>query len=99
MATRTTEIKVGLFVVASAVVLLAGLVFIAGSGLFKEKDTYLARFAFSSAIEENALVRMAGVEVGRVTGIAMVREGDDTVVEIPWRSTRIWKSAPAPIFL
>lgn len=74
MKQKGIEIKVGLVIFICMVMLVALLVVVGGSGLFKKTYEVKARFALIDGLEGNATVRFAGVEVGKVTGIRVIPE-------------------------
>jgi len=74
MKQKGIEIKVGLVIFICMVMLIALLVVVGGSGLFKKTYEVKARFALTDGLEDNATVRFAGVEVGKVTGIRVIPE-------------------------
>lgn len=64
------EIKVGLFVVATAVLVVLALVFVGGLNVLqKPMNTYTMRTHFAGGMEQGAPVRYAGIKVGRVEGV------------------------------
>lgn len=64
---RAEEIKVGLFVLVAIVLLLAAMVFVAGTNLFQRpRNVYTLRTKFAGGIEAGSPVRYAGMKVGRV---------------------------------
>jgi len=69
----STEQKVGLFVVATLIVLGVGTFLVGDVRFFGEQDRvpYTARISDVKGLQEQASVRIAGVEVGEVTGIRL----------------------------
>ncbi|MGH9787833.1 MAG: MlaD family protein, partial [Candidatus Acidiferrales bacterium] len=68
---RAEEIKVGLFVLAALVLLLAALALVGGVNLFQSpKNVYTLRTKFAGGIESGSPVRYAGMKVGRVEKLA-----------------------------
>ncbi|HKJ71637.1 MAG TPA: MlaD family protein [Gammaproteobacteria bacterium] len=67
----TTEQKVGLFVIATLVLLGVGTFLVGDIRLFGEQDRlpYTARISDVKGLKDQASVRVAGVEVGEVGGI------------------------------
>lgn len=64
---RGEEIKVGLIVVASIVLLGAALVLVAGINIFQQpRNTYILRTDFAGGVDAGTPVRYAGIKVGRV---------------------------------
>ncbi len=87
MKKMTNELKVGLMVVISLAI-LGILIFKTGSFDFAKKGYNInALFNFASGIRENAPVRLAGVDVGKVESIEL-SYGDDTKVV-----TTLWLNA------
>lgn len=74
MEQKGIEVKVGLVIFICMVMLVALLVIVGGSNLFKKTYEVKVRFALTDGLEENALVRFAGVEKGKVTGIRVIPE-------------------------
>jgi phospholipid/cholesterol/gamma-HCH transport system substrate-binding protein len=77
----TNEVKTG-FVVILCVGILAGLTIMAGNfKLFQKSYAINVIFSNSSGIEKDAVVRLSGVEVGKVQSVQLVyRKEGDTVV-------------------
>ena len=70
---RRTQYLVGLFVLGSGIVLLASLFVISVSeGLMRRKATLFSDFGSVSGLKENAVVQLAGKEIGSVRGIEFV---------------------------
>lgn len=74
MKQKGIEIKVGLVIFICMVMLITLLVVVGGSGFFKKTYEVKARFALTDGLEDNAAVRFAGVEVGKVRGIRVIPE-------------------------
>jgi phospholipid/cholesterol/gamma-HCH transport system substrate-binding protein len=74
MEQKGIEIKVGIVIFICMVMLVGLLIAVGGKGLFKKTYDVKVRFAFTDGLEENAPVRFAGVEVGKVTGIMVIPE-------------------------
>ena len=69
---RSEEVKVGLFVMGAAVLLVLALVLVGGLNLFQQpRHTYTVRTHFAGGMEEGAPVRYAGMKVGRVDRLAL----------------------------
>lgn len=82
MNQRTEELKVGIFVVAMAAVLVAVLGLIGGLNVTRRPQVnYTARFKFAGGIEPGAAVRFAGLKVGRVER-AQIDPQDSTRVRV-----------------
>lgn len=71
---KDLEIKVGLMIFVSMVMLVGLLLLVGGKDFFKKTYEVKARFAFTDGLENNAPVRFAGVEVGKVTSIRIIPE-------------------------
>ncbi len=68
---RAEEIKVGLFVLAALVLLLAAFALVGGVNIFATpKNVYTLRTKFAGGIESGSPVRYAGMKVGRVEKLA-----------------------------
>jgi hypothetical protein len=93
------EVKVGLFVVAAAVLLVLALIFVGGMNLLQTPvSVYSMRTRFAGGMEQGAPVRYAGIKVGRVESTGFDVDDPTRVVvrfsvdpEIPIRT---WKSRP-----
>lgn len=67
---RSNEVKVGLFVAAATVLLLAAFALVGGYNLFREPKTiYTVRTRFAGGIDTGAPVRYAGIRVGQVEDV------------------------------
>lgn len=80
MEYRRTEIRAGIFLLFSFVI-LAVLVFAMSDiqSLFKQKRDVKALFLFSDGIEKNAQVRLSGVKIGKVSNIRTAPESADRI--------------------
>jgi phospholipid/cholesterol/gamma-HCH transport system substrate-binding protein len=79
MEYRSNEIKAGIFILISLLILTAFLVIILGLGRWEEKLEYRSRFGYIGGIEEGSLVRFAGMEVGRVVGFSLPNSGGSQI--------------------
>lgn len=70
-----TQARVGVFVLA-ALLVFVGLIYLLGAGarLFESKVTLYAEFTEVGGLLEGATVRLAGVQIGRVTGVFLPEE-------------------------
>ncbi len=97
--TITNELKVGILVIVCLAV-LAGFLYKTGSLDFS-KEGYELQVLFSrvGGVQVSAPVRVAGVEVGRVTDISLCCEEDTKVILTLWlkEGTRVRKDAVAHI--
>ena len=76
MEYRATEVKAGLFIIFSVLLLVAFLVVIVGVDAWVEKDVYKVRFKYVGGVEKGSVVRYAGIEIGRVVDIDLSGDGD-----------------------
>jgi len=73
--TRRDAFQVGIFVLAAGAVLIGGLLWIAGSRIFRKVDTYTVLFTDSvSGLAPSAQVEYQGVVVGRVRDIYLTED-------------------------
>lgn len=79
MENRANEIKAGIFIILSVIILAVFLVVILGLNRWEDKANYRCRFGYVGGIEKGSLVRFAGMEVGIVTGFSLPRPGDTRV--------------------
>lgn len=71
MQERALELKVGLVLLAAAVV-LAGFLFLLGDFGFSRGMTVIVEFAYSGSIQHGAPVKISGIRVGRVRDLIFV---------------------------
>ena len=82
MAGKNEELKVGIVVVASAVLFLVALVFVGGVNLLRQhKVEFTAYFRFAGGLEPGSLVRYGGFKVGTVKSASLDRT-DPTRIRI-----------------
>ena len=81
MEYRSQEVKAGLLVVVSFVVLVAFVVIISGVEWERKENLYSARFGFSAGIEPGSLVRFGGMLVGTVDQ-SYIASDDKTKIEV-----------------
>ena len=74
MQSKALEIKVGLVIFICMVMLVGLLMAVGGSNFFKKTYEVKVRFALTDGLEDNATVRFAGVEIGKVIDIRVVPE-------------------------
>jgi len=73
--TRRDAFQVGVFVLVAAAILIGGLLWIAGSRIFRKVDTYTVLFTDSvSGLAPSASVEYQGVAVGRVRDIWLTND-------------------------
>jgi phospholipid/cholesterol/gamma-HCH transport system substrate-binding protein len=84
MRMRTVEISVGAFVLAGALALTFLAVKISGVNLAQTSETYLikARFDDVAGLRARAKVSMAGVTIGRVSGIEVDMTYGEAIVSL-----------------
>ncbi len=72
---RATTVRVGIFVLASLAVFL-GIIYMLGARarLFEARYTLAAEFTEVGGLQEGATVRLAGVQIGRVSGVRLPPE-------------------------
>jgi len=80
MEYRPQEIKAGIMVVLSFIILIVFLVAISGLDLFKSTKQYLARFNYISGLEVGSLVRYGGMEVGKIENMR-ISENNNSQIE------------------
>jgi phospholipid/cholesterol/gamma-HCH transport system substrate-binding protein len=80
MEYRRNEIRAGIFLLLSFVI-LAVMIFSVSDiqSLFKKKKDVKVLFLFSDGIEKNALVRLSGIKIGKVTDIRVAPEKGDKI--------------------
>ncbi len=72
---RALKLRVGMFVVVALVAFLAMIYFLgARARLFEARQTLHADFTEVGGLTEGATVRLAGVQIGRVTGVRLPAE-------------------------
>ena len=77
------EIKAGIIIVASFLMLTALVILIGGSNLFEKFDVYYVRVMNTSGLETGAQVKLGGVRVGRVLKVKEpAGPGEPVVLEI-----------------
>ncbi len=77
------EIKAGLIIVTSLVLLTAVVILIGGGQFFEKFDHYMIRFKNAAGLENGAQVKLGGVRVGRVLAIREPQlPGESVVIEI-----------------
>lgn len=76
---RQTEFKVGCFVLLAVGIAGAALLWLGWARVFQRGFTFDILFREAPGLEKDAPVRLAGVEIGRVTDVDVARQ-DDTLV-------------------
>ncbi|GAB4307011.1 MAG: MlaD family protein [Myxococcota bacterium] len=81
MITRSEKIRLGIFLVASGVVLIISIVVLAGLHFMEPRDIYKIRYEESvSGLEVGAQVKFKGVRVGQVIDIQIDPKNIDLVI-------------------
>ena len=80
MEYRPQEIKAGIMVVVSIVLLIIFLIAISGMDLFKSTKQYFARFHYTNGLEVGSLVRFGGMEVRQIKSMSICDE-DNSLIE------------------
>ena len=83
MATKAQKVRLSLFLIISSSVLLLFFLVLVGNRLLKRMDTYYVVYEDVSVtgLEPGAAVKFHGVQVGRVTGLA-VKDAASVIIEI-----------------
>jgi len=77
------EIKAGIIIVASFLILTALVILIGGSNFFEKFDVYYVKVMNTSGLETGAQVKLGGVRVGRVLAVREPKDpGEPVVMEI-----------------
>ncbi len=77
------EIKAGIIIVASFLILTALVILVGGSSLFEKFDVYYVKVMNTSGLETGAQVKLGGVRVGRILAIREPKgPGEPVVMEI-----------------
>jgi phospholipid/cholesterol/gamma-HCH transport system substrate-binding protein len=78
----SNELKVGLSVIVAALLLYAGVRFLQGSPLFGAGPEVVGIFEDAEGLQPGAPVRMSGVQIGRVAGVALADDGRRVFVHL-----------------
>lgn len=99
MAYLKEEIKAGIIIFVSLVVLSGFTILIGGSQLFKEFDVYYVKVMNAAGLDSGSQVKLGGVRVGRVLSIeAPDSAGEPVIITIGLKSgTAIYKGTKAVI--
>lgn len=77
------EIKAGIIIIASLVILSGFIILIGGSQLFEKSDIYYIQVMNAAGLETGAQVKLGGVRVGRILNIkAPDKSGEPVTVKI-----------------
>mgnify|MGYP006267377069 CR=1 FL=1 len=93
------EIKAGIIVVASFLILIGFVILIGGSQVFEKFDAYSVRVMNAAGVEEGAQVKLGGVRVGRVLQVkAPTSPGEPVTITLGVkRGTILYKGTKASI--
>lgn len=93
------EIKAGIIIGASFLILTALVILIGGSSLFEKFDIYYVRVMNTSGLESGAQVKLGGVRIGRVLKVKEpAGPGEPVVMEIGIKKgTQLYKGTRAMI--
>lgn len=81
MTTRSQHVRLGIFLVGFIALLLGGLIFVAGSHFWEERDEYTIRFSESVAgLDVGSPIKLNGVTVGRVEKLDLDPDDVEKVV-------------------
>lgn len=91
------EIKAGLIITSSFLILSAFVIIIGGSQLFKKSDTYFIKLKNVAGLEEGSQVRLGGLRVGKVFRISAPDKARDpiTVTLAIDKGTHLYKGTTA----
>jgi len=81
MAYRADEVKVGLVIVVSLLILAGFIISIMGLKLGEPMDTYTTQLKFAGGVEPGTVVRFGGMQVGKVTEVD-ISPSDDTRIRL-----------------
>ncbi|GAB4341414.1 MAG: hypothetical protein Kow0099_18120 [Candidatus Abyssubacteria bacterium] len=84
MAYRTDEVKVGLVIVISLLILAGFILAILGIKLGQPTEMYTTAMRFAGGIEPGTIVRFGGMDVGQVSRVG-VSPTDNTLIELTMR--------------
>ncbi len=76
------ETKVGLFLIVSIAVILVSIVFLGKIRLFRSSHRYFVEFANVEALPPKAAVKVAGVEIGKVGKVELVKGRARVTIDI-----------------
>ena len=79
MSTKSNEIKAGILVLLSIIVLTIFIVAITGSKLWYQKDEYYVLMQFAGGLEPGVPVRYGGIKVGEVKEIKIFEEDNSKI--------------------
>ncbi|MBN1465705.1 MCE family protein [candidate division KSB1 bacterium] len=82
---KASEIKAGIFIILSVILLVIFLAIIIGMNSFSEKETFTTRFGYVGGIEKGSAVCYAGLKVGSVIDVHLTDDnypGAEVVVQV-----------------
>ena len=83
MAGVKEEIKAGIIIVASFLILTALVILVGGSNFFEKFDVYYVKVMNTSGLETGAQVKLGGVRVGRILAVREPKgPGEPVVIEV-----------------
>ena len=93
------EIKAGIIILTSIVILSVFVILIGGSQFLEKYDTYTVRVMNAAGLETGAQVKLGGVRVGRVLNVVPpVKAGDSVTITVGIkRGTPVYKGTKAMI--
>lgn len=82
---RASEIKAGLWILISILVLTGFLVLISGAKFWKQSDNYRVRLQYIGGLEVGSPVRMGGMLVGKISAVDLLPEDSalELTIEVP----------------
>ncbi len=82
---RSSEIKAGIWILISALILAAFLVGISGAKFWKPVDSYRVHLSYIGGLEAGSPVRMGGMLVGKISAVKILSDGNllELTVEVP----------------
>ena len=91
--TRAQKVRLGIFLVVSALLLIGGLVILAGARLGEKRDLYFVRYAEGevslNGLDVGSPVKYSGIRVGRVDRIS-IDPSDVSVIVVTISAKPIW---------
>ena len=99
MAYLKEEIKAGLIIVVSFLILSGFVILIGGSQVFEKTDSYFVKVMNAAGVEEGAQVKLGGVRVGKVLSISPPSaQGEPVTIRIGVKKgTELYRGTKASI--
>lgn len=93
------EIKAGIIIIASLIILSGFIILIGGGRFYEKSDNYYVKVTNAAGLEVGAQVKLGGVRVGRVLGIKVpTQPGEPVTIEIGIKKgTTLYKGTEASI--